>query len=202
MKGQLIGKSFLDSIYLCDQKQAVLLSDDLFFSVNIAYSSKIECLWTQAILYHLTKLDTISVELYLQKCVLLARLGYRHCSVIASVLFSAFKGFEGMPIDGFEYCKRILYGDQSNLQSAADVVFAFIRKIAGDTTLNSIYKHQVCYQLILALASERVLNDVVRELQHRFLAADSVFSNKSENLTVGLIGAALDRLLDSFVFLT
>ncbi|RZJ92386.1 MAG: tetratricopeptide repeat protein [Chryseobacterium sp.] len=200
MKGQLVGKSFLDSIYLCDQKQAVLLSDDFFFSVNIAYSSKVESMWTQAVLFHLTSIGALSLEHYFQKCVMLASLSYRHCSVNAMILLSAYKGFEGMPKSGFESCKRMLYGDQSTLHSAAGVVFVFVRQIAKDATIALTDLDQVCYQLILALMSGRVVIDVIRELQNRFLSPDSVFSTKSERLTVGVVGRALDQFLNNFIF--
>ena len=126
---KLFGNSFIDSILIAKQENALLYSDDERLRSYAAGTYSVQGVWTQAVIENLLSLGIISNEKYQDSVIRLINSNYIFTSINSDTLIEVTKQSQWKPDRNFIKIVSLLNGKKCNDTPAIIVVTDYIKKL-------------------------------------------------------------------------
>jgi hypothetical protein len=128
-QGDIIGRSYLDTLLIAKERGAILLSDDLWLRRLAKNSFDIDGICTERLLHHEHDAGRITLDTYNNAVVTMIASGYRALPVTARILASAAQRNQWQPGEALKRVLNVLSGPSTEAESAMRVAAEFIRDI-------------------------------------------------------------------------
>ena len=156
------GRSFYDSALLAQEKDALLLSDDLVFRKQTTrLMSSVGLVWIIPLLKHLKENKTIEDEIYHDCLIKLIEHKYSFISINEHTLLHCLKCDGYIITDRFIALAKMLSGKVSTTESATHTMFKFFHLLVILDNLGVEDLVSISMVVLSSLSTERNLDEVV-----------------------------------------
>ncbi len=156
------GRSFYDSALLAQEKEAVLLSDDLVFRKQTTrLMNSVELVWIIPLLKHLKEDKAIEDEIYHDCLIKLIEQKYSFISINEHTLLHCLKCDGYIVTDRFIALTKMLSGIVSTTESATHTMFKFFHLLIILRNLIPEELVSISMVVLCSLSTERNLNEVI-----------------------------------------
>ncbi len=169
----IFGQSFVDTMLIASESNHVLYSDDQLLRHYAQSDSNVRGVWTQVVLHHSLKRNTLSQSQYNDAVCQLVYLGFYYTIIDDTTLFESVRK-SNFKI-GFNYISilKIIKDVRTNLEYALDISTQFIYKLYGQVLI-PVDRDCLIFELLKALSTGRSMIKVSEQLdskiQQRFAA--------------------------------
>lgn len=146
---------------LAQEKEAVLLSDDLVFRKQTARLMSVELVWIIPLLNHLKEDKTIEDEIYHDCLIKLIEHQYSFISINEHTLLHCLKCDEYIVTNKFKDLTKMLSGTVSTTESATHTMFKFFHLLVVLGNLGVEELVGISMIVLSSLSIERNLDEVV-----------------------------------------
>ena len=175
---KLFGNSFIDSILIAKQENALLYSDDERLRSYAAGTYSVQGVWTQAVIENLLSLGIISNEKYQDSVIRLINSNYIFTSINSDTLIEVTKQSQWKPDRNFIKIVSLLNGKKCNDTPAIIVVTDYIKKLFNQPIFIDDPKN-ICFVVLDNVIKDRnQRGEFIRKLEIRLTKLFLLSPNK------------------------
>jgi hypothetical protein len=187
---ELFGESFIDSILISKQENALFYSDDERLRSFATGTYQVQGIWTQAILEKLLILGVLNNEKYQDSLIRLVNSNYVFTSINADTLIESIKRSQWKPDRSFTKLVNLLNGKKCDVIPAVIVVGDFIQKILNQPIYLDDPKN-ICFVVLDSTVKDRDnKQEFIKRLELRltklFILSPTKLSEAKQILTAWL----------------
>lgn len=156
--------SYADIMYLAEEKNAIVVSDDLIFR-KVLKSKKINTAWSQVFLHNLYSMNHISTELYNEAIVQLCLYSYENTSINSEIILTAIRLDDWKQSTYFNAVLKYLSTPLCDKERAIDVAVDFFKMYWMESTY-SINRNNIVVNVLESVSkgySRREVADLIKD---------------------------------------